>query len=159
MFASRFTCDVAAGHAWDTVQICEQKWQATLLIPDFTPGMPAKLTQVQLCRHAGSRALRWLQLPVTHVLICPRSVPGSTGSYVAHTSPAYENQALAPQKWEPELLLVLKKEWHQGDCFSDALFLACEKRLLPLAKETLNNDTTLPNSPCYLPVFGNWVNA
>ena len=74
------------------------------------PGMPAKLTQVQLCRQAGGRALRWLQLPVTHFLICPRSVPGSTGGYVADKLPAYENQALAPQKWEPELLSVLKRE-------------------------------------------------
>ena len=35
--------------------------------------MPAKLTQVQLRRHAGGKALRWLWLPVAHVLIRPRS--------------------------------------------------------------------------------------
>ena len=34
-----------------------KKWPATLLIPVFTPGMPVKLTQVQLRRHAGGRAL------------------------------------------------------------------------------------------------------
>ena len=44
------------GHCSDI----EQKWQATLLIQVFTPGMPAKFTQVQLRRHVGSRALRWL---------------------------------------------------------------------------------------------------
>ena len=43
MFASRCTCDVAVSHAWDTVQICEQKWPATLLIPVFTPLVPACL--------------------------------------------------------------------------------------------------------------------
>jgi len=46
-----------------------------------------------------------------------------------------------------------------GDCFSDALFLACERRLLPLVEEILNNDAALPHSPCNLPVLGNWVNA
>ena len=58
----RYTCNMAAGTAWDTVPIWEQKWPATLLIPVFTPGMPAKLTQVQFRRHAhvGGRALRWL---------------------------------------------------------------------------------------------------
>jgi len=64
-----------------------------LLIPVFTPGMPAKLTQVQLCRHARDRTLRWLKLPAAHVLIRPKSVPGGTGGYVADTSATYENQA------------------------------------------------------------------
>ena len=85
---------MAAGTPWDIVQIREQKWPATLLIPVFTPGMPAKLTQVQLRRHAGSRALQWLQLPGVHVLIRPRHVPGCTSGYVADTSAACENQAL-----------------------------------------------------------------
>ena len=54
----RCTCDMAAGTAWDTVPIWEQKWPATLLIPAFTPGMTATLNQVQLRRHAGGRARR-----------------------------------------------------------------------------------------------------
>ena len=57
-------------------------------------GMPTKLTRVQLRRHVGSKALGWLKLPVAHVLICPRSVPGGTGGYIADTSAAYENQTL-----------------------------------------------------------------
>ena len=41
--------------------------------PSLYPDMPAKLTQVQLRRHAGGKALRWPWLPVAHVLIRPRS--------------------------------------------------------------------------------------
>ena len=59
-----------------------------------TPGMPAKLTRVQLRRHAGGKTLRWLELPAAHVLIRPRSSSGGTGSYNAGSSAAYENQAL-----------------------------------------------------------------
>ena len=84
---------MAAGTAWDTVPIWEQKWPATLVIPVFIAGVPAKLSQVQLRRHAGGKALRWLWLPAAHVLIRPGSSPGGTGGYVANTSAAYENQA------------------------------------------------------------------
>ena len=65
----------------------------TLVIPVFIAGMPAKLSQVQLRRHAGGKALRWLLLPAAHVLIRPGSSPGGTGGYVANTSVAHENQA------------------------------------------------------------------
>ena len=54
--------------------------------------MPVRLTQVQLRKHVGSKALRWLELPAAHVLIRPRSSPGGTGGYFADTSAAYENQ-------------------------------------------------------------------
>ena len=40
------------------------------------------------------KALRWLQVRVAHVLICPRSSPGGTGGYFADTSAAYKSQAL-----------------------------------------------------------------
>ena len=33
----------------------------------FNADMPTKLTQVQLRRHAGSKALGWLQLPAAHL--------------------------------------------------------------------------------------------
>ena len=62
----RSTCDIAAGTTWDTVAIWEQKWPATLVIPVFIAGMPAKLTRVQVRRHA-------------HVLIRPGSSPDGTG--------------------------------------------------------------------------------
>ena len=54
----------------------------------------AKLTRVQLRRHAGGKALRWLLLPAAHVLIRPGTSPDGTGGYVADTWAAYENQAL-----------------------------------------------------------------
>ena len=94
LICRQYTCDMAAGTAWDTVPIWEQKWPATLLIPVFTPSMLAKLTQVQLRRHAGGRALWWLKLPAAHVLIRLRTVPGDTGGYLTDTSSAYDNQAL-----------------------------------------------------------------
>ena len=94
LICRRYTCNIAAGTAWDTVPTWEQKWPATLLIPVFTPGMLAKLIQVQLRRHAGGRALWWLWLPAAHVLIRSESVPGDTGGYLTDTSAAYENQAL-----------------------------------------------------------------
>ena len=58
--------------------------------------MPAKVTRVQLRRNAGGRALRWLQLSASRVLIRPRSSPGGTGGYFefADTSAADEDQAL-----------------------------------------------------------------
>ena len=52
------------------------------VIPVFTASMPAKVTRVQLRRHAGGKALRWLWLSAAHVLIRPRSSPGSTCGYV-----------------------------------------------------------------------------
>ena len=52
------------------------------------------MTQVQLRGHAGGKALRWLELPATHVNIRPRSSSGGTGGYDAGLSAAYENQAL-----------------------------------------------------------------
>ena len=73
-------CDMAAGTAWDTVPIWEQKWPATLLIPFFTHGMPA----VELCD--GSSYRRRMFSFVLEV-----RVPGFTGGYVADTSAAYEN--------------------------------------------------------------------
>ena len=72
----------------------EQKWPAELVIPVFTVGMPLKLTQVQLRRHAGGKALRLFYLPAAHVLISPRSSPGGTSGYFEDTSAAYENSAL-----------------------------------------------------------------
>ena len=62
--------------------------------PSLYPRHACKVDSIQLRRHAGSRALRWLQLPGAHVLIRPRRVPGCTGGYVADTLAAYENQAL-----------------------------------------------------------------
>ena len=44
------------------------------------------------------KALRWLQVRVAHVLICPRSSPGGTGRYFADTSAAYKSQALLGKK-------------------------------------------------------------
>ena len=57
-----------------------------------TPSMPAKLTRVR--RHAGSKTLRWLELPAAHVPIRSRGSSGSTGGYNAGSSAAYENKAL-----------------------------------------------------------------
>ena len=51
----RPTCDIVAGIAWDTVPIEEQKSPATEIISVFTAVMPAKLTRVQLRRHAGRK--------------------------------------------------------------------------------------------------------
>ena len=94
LICRRCACDMAAVSAWDTVPIWEQKWRATLIIPVFTAGMTAKLTRVQLSRHAGGKALWWLKLLAVHVLIRPRCSPGSTGGYVTGTLVVYENQAL-----------------------------------------------------------------
>ena len=44
------------------------------------------------------KALRWLQVRVAHVLICPRSSPGGTGGYFADTSATYKSQALLGKK-------------------------------------------------------------
>ena len=92
LICRRCTCDMAAGIAWDTVPIWKQMWPPTLVIPVFIAGMSAKLTRVQLRRHAGGKVLRYA--PAAHVLIRPRSSLGSAGGYFADTSAAYENQAL-----------------------------------------------------------------
>ena len=67
-------------------------WPPTLVIPVFIAGMSAKLTRVQLRRHAGGKVLSYA--PAAHVLIRPRSSLGGAGGYFADTSAAYENQAL-----------------------------------------------------------------
>ena len=53
LICRRFTCDMAARTTWDTVVIGEQKRPTTFLLPVSTVGMPAKLTRVQLRKHAG----------------------------------------------------------------------------------------------------------
>ena len=78
----------------DTVPTWEQKSPATEAMSVFTAGMPAKLTRVQLRRHAGGKDCDVFCCRRCCVLICRRSIAGSTGGYVAGTSAAYENQAL-----------------------------------------------------------------
>lgn len=75
------TCNLVAGTSWDEVPIWEQKWPATLVIPVFMAGIPAKLTWIQLCRHASGKAMWWLLLTAAQVLIHPNSIPGSTGKW------------------------------------------------------------------------------
>ena len=60
-----FSYAADAPATWPPV-LLGMKWPATLVNPVFIAGMPAKLTQVQLGRHAGGRALRWLLLPAAH---------------------------------------------------------------------------------------------
>ena len=103
-------------HAGDTVQIWEEKWQATLLISVFTASMPAKLTRVQLRRHSRGRALRWLKLPAAHVLIRPKSVPGGTGGYVADTSATYEKPGLKLNY--VHFLQVIGRSWRFSSAWS-----------------------------------------
>ena len=94
LICCRATCDIAAGAACDTVPIWEQKSPATEAMSVFTAGMPAELTRVQLRRHAGSKDCHVSCCRQRYVLICRRTIAGSTGGYVAGTSAAYENQAL-----------------------------------------------------------------
>ena len=90
----RATCDIAARAACDTVPIWEQKSPATEAMSVFTASMPAKLTRVQLRRHASGKDCDVSCFRQRYVLICPRTIAGSTGGYVAGTSATYENQAL-----------------------------------------------------------------
>lgn len=60
----------------------------------FTAGMPAKLTQAQLHRHAGGKDLRFFLSQRCYVLICRSSIAGSTGGYIAVTSATYGNQVV-----------------------------------------------------------------
>ena len=57
LICRRFTCDMAARTTWDTVVIGEQKRSTTFLLPVSTVGMPAKLTRVQLRKHAGKMGI------------------------------------------------------------------------------------------------------
>ena len=82
------------GATCDTVPIWEQKSLATEAMSVFTAGMPAKLTRVQLRRHTGGKDCDVSCCRRFCVLICRRTIAGSTGGYVAGTSAAYENQAL-----------------------------------------------------------------
>ena len=65
-----------------------QHWSSQSLPPS------AKVTRVQLRRHAGGKALRWLWLSAAHVLIRPRSSPGSTCGYVDRYLGAYERPGI-----------------------------------------------------------------
>ena len=84
---------IAAGTTWKYCSDMRTEAAATLLLPTFTAGTPAKLTRVQLRRYAGGKALRWLELAAAHVLIRSRSSPGGTGGYNAGVLAAYEKQA------------------------------------------------------------------
>ena len=59
----------------------------------FTAGIPVKLTQVQLHRHAGGKDLPFFLSQWCYVLICQSNIAGSTGSYIAVSSVTYGNQA------------------------------------------------------------------
>lgn len=61
-------CDIAAGTAWNTVPIWQQKWLATKAKWVSTAPISVKLTWVSLCRHAGSKDLQCLSLPAA---LCP----------------------------------------------------------------------------------------
>ena len=54
----------------DTVPIWETKLPATEARAVFTAGMPAKLTRVQLCRHASGKDQRCFLLPAA---LCPHT--------------------------------------------------------------------------------------
>ena len=70
LICCRATCDIAAGAACETVPIWETKLPATEAMSVFTAGMPAKLTRVQLCRHAGGKDQRCFMLPAA---LCPHT--------------------------------------------------------------------------------------
>ena len=86
--------DKAASTACNTFPIWKQKWPATETTSVFTAGMPVKLTQVWLRRHAASKDLWSFLSRQRYFLICRNSITGSTGGYVIGTWTAYENQAL-----------------------------------------------------------------
>ena len=86
------------------VPIWEQKSPATEAMSVFTAGTPAKLTRVQLHRHAGGKDCDVSCCRRRYVLICRRSIAGSTGGYVAGTLAVYENQAKG-------LSVHLREEW------------------------------------------------
>lgn len=60
LICQRPACDIAASTARDTIPMWEQKLQTTEAIQLFaiTIHVPAKLPQVQLCRHASSKDLQ-----------------------------------------------------------------------------------------------------
>ena len=60
---------------------------------DMRTEVVGNVSPPKLRRHASGKVLRWLELPAAHVLIRPRSSPGSSGGYNAGASVAYENQA------------------------------------------------------------------
>ena len=67
------------GATCDTVPIWEQKSLATEAMSVFTAGMPAKLTRVQLRRHTGGKDCDVSCCRRFCVLICRRTIAGSTG--------------------------------------------------------------------------------
>lgn len=86
----------------------------------FCSGMPAKLTRVQLSRHAGSKDLRWFLMPEQ----CPRHVKviWEPGLNLLHYLPSLscyriENRSLLYLLCGPRLKfgkfaqLLLKKQW------------------------------------------------
>ena len=85
------TCDMAAGTACDTSPTYKDTSPpATRNIAVFTAGMPAKLNSIQLRRHTGGKDWHGpccRRLPFSY----RNGVAGSTGSYVAGSSSAYEN--------------------------------------------------------------------
>lgn len=60
LICQRPACNIAASTARDTIQMWEQKLQTTEAIPLFTIAIhvPAKLPQVQPCRHASNKDLQ-----------------------------------------------------------------------------------------------------
>jgi len=90
----RTTCDKAAGTAWNTVPTYENIRRRQQQQPSqvFAADMPAKLNSSQLRRLTGVKACdgcccHWRMFSYRN------SIPGSTGSYVAGSLAAYENQA------------------------------------------------------------------
>ena len=101
----------SAGAAWDTVPIWEQKSPATESLSVFTAGMPAKLTRVQLRRHAGGKDCDVSCCRRHYVLICWRSI-------------ARQYRRLCRRyfggKWEPGFTLIFVPG---GICLSLFIFL------------------------------------
>ena len=70
--------------------------------------------------------------------------------------------------WEPgfrstkmraRIIISFKKRMTSGRLLIRCSFLGVFEASSPAGQEILNNDATLPHSPCYLPVLGNCVNV
>ena len=84
--------DMATGTAWDNCGICEHLSPTHNLSQALTPGLPAKLSSVQL--QASRRSMpRADNVSAINVHIWGSVVPGHADGYVPGRSAAYENQA------------------------------------------------------------------
>ena len=151
MFASRCTCDMAAGHAWDTVQIMWTEVAGNIAPPSLYPRHACKVdssSTSQACRRWSSAMALIASDACSHLSEkCPRQYWRLCCRYIT----GMWEPRFSSTKMRARIIISFKKRMTSGRLLLRCSFLGVFKESSPAGQEILNNDATLPTSPATCP--------